>query len=479
MTHEVGRVGSAAEPAIPGSVRRASKRSPSWHARLATSLITTASLVTAASLAACGGGASDPGSSATGDGGTDASGSDGSSSDGSNSDGSNSDGSSPDGGGPDGGGTRLVRISVRKKTVYALSPDRTRIYGWGSNASRVIRKTPSDSVYEGPVSLDIDGIPAGPYRKIVSSDDKTCVLTDSGEVYCFGDAGPNDSLGNGDSESHGSAVKLAAGDIPAGVKVVGLDISAFTSCAVGDDGEAYCWGDFHRVPDLDPSLATVTAPRLIVRGNVPGEITDVSTAINRSCVLAEGRPYCWFLDEPELIPPGELPAGAKLLALRINDDFSCAAADDGEIYCFGTASGRRFGAGASDFVSNSPLTRVSRAHLPANVRFQDVTVGGIAGASCGLGSDGWAYCWGSGEDGAVGDGELGAHDVLAPVAVERGEVPSGVTFVGLNCGTYHCSGEGSDGFVYSWGSNEDGVLAVPVSSLPRVAHPVRASAARD
>lgn len=378
------------------------------------------------------------------------------------------------GGGGLGGLGRVVG-----KTVLALSSDRMTVYGWGSNIYGVIRKDPSPGQLDRPVSLDIDGLPAGPFRQVVSSVDKTCVLTEAGRVHCVGDTGANDSLGNGDAESHTTAVPLAAGEIPAGVKIVAIDVSAFTSCVVGDDGHAYCWGDFHRVPDLDDAIETVTAPHRIVHDEPIGKIVDVSTAINRSCVLADGRAYCWGLGRPTHIDQGELPAGTKLLGLRINDDFSCSPADDGEIYCWGTASGRRFGNGTSEFQSDSAYTKVSRANLPANVRFKDVTVGGIAAASCGLGTDGWAYCWGDGGDGSAGDGDLTDHEVLSPAPVVRGEVPDGVTFVGIACGQYHCNALGTDGFVYSWGLNEDAVLAVPSAAHPAVAHPVRMTPLQD
>ncbi|MBX3208956.1 MAG: hypothetical protein KF764_28245 [Labilithrix sp.] len=382
---------------------------------------------------------------------------------------------------PDGaaGGGLGALGRVIGQTVLALSSDRMRIYGWGSNVFDVIRKAPSETQYDRPVSLDIDGMPAGPFRQVVSSGDKTCVVTEAGRGYCVGDTGANDSLGNGDSESHVAAVALAVGDIPAGVKIVAIDVSAFTSCVVGDDGEAYCWGDFRRVPVLDPEIATVTVPRRILRGQASGKIVDVSTAINRSCILADGRAYCWNLGQPEIVGQGELPPGTKLSKLRINDDFSCSPADDGEIYCWGTASGLRFGNGTTEFQSGSPYTKVSRANLPTSVRFKDVAVGGIAGALCGLGTDGWAYCWGSGRDGSVGDGDLTDHDVLAPKAVVRGQVPDGVTFVGLACGTYHTSALGSDGVVYSWGLNEGAVLAVPTAANPAVASPVRMSPLAD
>ncbi len=357
-------------------------------------------------------------------------------------------------------GLRLGRLT--NKSILATSVDGRKLYGWGTNIFRLIRQDLPDH-HERPVASDIDGIPGEPLKLVASTNDKACILGESGKMWCWGDTGANDSLGVGDGESRAAATPIAQGEMPEGTKIVAFDVYPYGACVVGDDGEAYCWGDRNRVPSLDGGLHTRVVPERVRRGEIPGEarIVDVSTAINRTCLLAEGRAYCFFNGQPERVDEGELPAGSKLLALRINDDFSCSVADDGDIYCWGSASGRAFGNGSSDFKSSAPYTRVSRKNLPAGVTFKDVAVGGVSSATCGLGTDGWAYCWGSGANGAAGDDDVSDHDVLEPRPVVRGDVPEGVTFVRLGCGTYHCNAEGSDHVIYSWGGNEDGVLAVP------------------
>ena len=73
-----------------------------------------------------------------------------------------------------------------------------------------------------------------------------------------------------------------------------------------------------------------------------------------------------------------------------------------------------------------------------------------------LGSDGKAYGWGSNWRGTLGDGTTARSS--PPVAVDMSGVLSGKTLVALAAGYDHSLGLTSDGKVYAWGANADGLL---------------------
>jgi alpha-tubulin suppressor-like RCC1 family protein len=104
------------------------------------------------------------------------------------------------------------------------------------------------------------------------------------------------------------------------------------------------------------------------------------------------------------------------------------------------------------------VKRISQGAIPTTVKLVAVSTGGIAGASCAVGDDGRAYCWGSGYLGSLGDGNLAAHDSLVPVQVLQGEVPTGVKLLDVRCGTNQCAAIGSDRKVYGWGGNQDAAI---------------------
>ncbi|HVT40826.1 MAG TPA: hypothetical protein VHE78_17435 [Gemmatimonadaceae bacterium] len=71
--------------------------------------------------------------------------------------------------------------------------------------------------------------------------------------------------------------------------------------------------------------------------------------------------------------------------------------------------------------------------------------------TCGVTRSGAAYCWGSNEDGQLGDGTHAARS--KPVAVS-----GGLMFAAVTAGVAHTCGLTTGGAAYCWGDNSDGQL---------------------
>jgi len=97
------------------------------------------------------------------------------------------------------------------------------------------------------------------------------------------------------------------------------------------------------------------------------------------------------------------------------------------------------------------------------VRFDLETVTAGAGHTCGLASDGSAYCWGDGEDGQLGGG-----------STDDSPVPAGVSgrhfFTALATGGLHTCGL-VGGVAYCWGENEFGSLGIGATDVAPHAEP--------
>jgi serine/threonine protein kinase/alpha-tubulin suppressor-like RCC1 family protein len=98
-------------------------------------------------------------------------------------------------------------------------------------------------------------------------------------------------------------------------------------------------------------------------------------------------------------------------------------------------------------VSSPPAASVGSVSFPA----ERTTVSAGGRHSCVLDNAGLASCWGSNDQGQVGDGTL--DDRTAP-AVVAGDL----TFAQLSAGSSHTCGVTRDGDVYCWGNNERGQL---------------------
>ncbi len=78
--------------------------------------------------------------------------------------------------------------------------------------------------------------------------------------------------------------------------------------------------------------------------------------------------------------------------------------------------------------------------------------------SCGITSEGFAYCWGNDTSGRLGNGDHNIENSLIPSAVDTSSVNGSKTFLQLEAGRFHVCGITTDKHVYCWGYDHDGQL---------------------
>lgn len=105
--------------------------------------------------------------------------------------------------------------------------------------------------------------------------------------------------------------------------------------------------------------------------------------------------------------------------------------------------------------------------LPASHRV--VQTGGNLGTSVALTADGELYTWGSNTYGQLGNGST--EDSVEPVRVN---FPEGVIITSVATGSMHSIATGSDGNLYAWGDNSAGQLGVGNTETARTPQRVRA-----
>jgi alpha-tubulin suppressor-like RCC1 family protein len=374
-------------------------------------------------------------------------------------------------------------------TACALVEGRRAIYCWGdggTTANPFIANTAGKFTYTEPVRIAQGDIPGGAQiRKVVLGLFFGCALTEAGTIHCWGDNGRG-ALGVGGAVAGRPApTAIAAGAIPAGTVFSDVAASGLAACAVASTGAIYCWGDHGQIPN--PALVATTfspEPVATVAGAIPASVKPLSIALdtNLGCVIGDdGRAYCWQIGNrtPALVPQGDVSAGTKLVAIEIGTDFPCALADSGQIYCWGSGFGRRFGIGNAAFRTQAAPLQVMTGAKPATAKFQTITVGSIAIASCSAADDGRAYCWGGGYMGSLADGDLSTHEGLLPSVVMDGDKDAADTWLKINCARYVCTGLSSDRRIYSWGLNQADALGLPnpltvAAAVPRrISRPVR------
>jgi alpha-tubulin suppressor-like RCC1 family protein len=332
------------------------------------------------------------------------------------------------------GVTGWSRITAGAFHTCAIAETTGAAYCWGPNFRGELGNNGAGvgSPVPVPVPVAVE-VPAGVtgWSQITAGYFHTCAIAEvSGAAYCWGD---NDAgqLGNNDP-GVGSGVPVAV-DVPVGETGWSqVTAGVLYTCAIAEgSGAAYCWGanDEGQLGNNDPGVDSPVPVTVEVPGGVTGW-SQITASMYHTCAIAEvsGAAYCW------------------------------GANDEGQL-----------GNNDPGVGSGVPVT----VEVPGGVTgWSQITAGWYHTCAVAEGS-GAAYCWGQNGVGQLGNNDLGVESPV-PVAVE---VPVGVTgWSQITAGRFHtCAITETSGAAYCWGSNDNGQLgnnnpgddsAVPVAVTP-------------
>jgi alpha-tubulin suppressor-like RCC1 family protein len=174
--------------------------------------------------------------------------------------------------------------------------------------------------------------------------------------------------------------------------------------------------------------------------NLRPPLPRVSAGRMRSCHLGpSGEARCWGLHvdffgfSDSTISP---VSGFRFSDISVGVGHTCGVDMDGKALCQGQNEAGQLGVGTKADWQESLLP------VSAEVRFQSISAGAIH--TCALDGEGYAYCWGAGSEGMLGNasGQLS----LVPVAVA-----GNLRFKSISAGWNHSCGLTDSGDIYCWG----------------------------
>jgi alpha-tubulin suppressor-like RCC1 family protein len=198
----------------------------------------------------------------------------------------------------------------------------------------------------------------------------TCALISTGEVKCWGS---NDfgKLGNGSTSSN-SLVPVSVSGISS---AKAIDLGFDHACAVLADGKVMCWGS-----NYEGCLGNGNA----VDSSIPVVVlTDVNVPLTGAADVAGGMEH------------------------------SCALMSDSTVTCWGRNSVGQLGIGTSGMVYRAYAKPVTFG--PDNLVDAVAVAGGYYHA-CALLKNGNIVCWGTNDQGQIGDGTTSERDSPTLVA---------------------------------------------------------------
>ena len=289
------------------------------------------------------------------------------------------------------------------------------------------------------------------YTMIESGAGHTCGVTESGKVYCWG---LND-------EGHVGADWVTRGIeephlLPGNQFWVQVSAGHDHSCALTNDGVAWCWGD-----NVTGHLGSGgNYPRSFepVRVASSETFTTVVAGYYQSCALAaSGQMYCWGRNDQGQIGDGSndnrftpvpVAGGLTFRALGGGDAFMCGITTGGATWCWGSNRNGELG----DSSLPNQATPVEVEGVPELRKIYGAggafTLPSAPAYACGLTSSGEAWCWGGTIRGGLWEGPTDG-----PIRVE-----SGIRFRNIGLGAEHLCGVTTEGWAFCGGGNYAGQL---------------------
>jgi alpha-tubulin suppressor-like RCC1 family protein len=302
---------------------------------------------------------------------------------------------------------------------------------------------PSGGVGETTFALDCSDT-----RQLVSvaaGNTQTCALSAEGKAYCWGNASAG-ALGNGIIAGSFSTPDSVRG----GHVFTSITAGSGHTCGLTVDSLAYCWG-LNNWGQLGTGATSTNNPLPVpVTGGM--KFSDLTAGDSHTCALGrDGEAYCWGNNVTGQLGDGTTTGRTspvlvlgdrRFIRIDAGDQHTCAVTSNGTVYCWGNGASGRLGNGETG-IRSQPVV-VSGAHY-----FRLVSAGGHH--TCGLADDSRIYCWGANSNGEVGDSSV--TNRLVPT-----QVRGAYSFSSVFAGGWHSCGAATDGLAYCWGYNGSGEL---------------------
>jgi alpha-tubulin suppressor-like RCC1 family protein/PKD repeat protein len=276
---------------------------------------------------------------------------------------------------------------------------------WGTNP---VGQLGDGTEIDRAIATDVVGLPAGSNVTAVAAGvEHSCAIADGG-VLCWG-RNAEGQLGIGTPSFHVTTPVPALGLEP-GSSVTSIAAGYFYTCAVAN-GAVFCWGD-----NSMGFGSAMPAPQLFVGSGA----TMAAVGYDHACAVVDSGVQCWGAGAwgqlghgaaaSSDVPVWAIPAGSGATAVSAGHFQSCALVA-GQPMCWGLNTAGQLG--------NGEMGNYLHSVVPVNVLgFPDgaAAIAAGDGHTCAI-ADGGVQCWGANLWGSVGNGvmDFGSYPVPAPV----------------------------------------------------------------
>lgn len=242
------------------------------------------------------------------------------------------------------------------------------------------------------------------------------------------------------------------------IKYRSIAAGSMHACDIASGGFVWCWGQNGKEGRIGSATladnAMSTTPILVPNtGYTALRFTQLSSFGTHTCgVTADNRAYCWgnngwgqigaTASNTPSFTPVSVSSTIAFKQVSVGSDHTCGVATDGRAYCWGHNDWR-------EFAANAPGSSTTPVAVVAEMVFSSISAG--SGFTCGVATTGSAYCWGQSGWGQIGDASkisYGNTFSMTPVSVAAAGGFSAID--GAN--DFSC-GLSASSKVLCWGSN--------------------------
>ena len=367
-------------------------------------------------------------------------------------------------------------------TCARLTNGQARCWGLGE-AGRVGDGTFADTSVPVAVLLPDGSGPLTDVDSISTGFAHACAALTTGQARCWGYGGGG-TLGNGGTVD--SPLPVAVSDSAGTGALTGVvDVGAGGghSCALLSTGQVNCWGANNNGQLGDGSTTTRRRPVTVSdpAGTGPlGGVNHLSVGLSRTCVVVTGGEVrCWgsnlhgglgdgtTTDRTRPVAVSDVEGTGPLIGatqVTAGSSHACALLESGEGRCWGSNQNGQLGDGTTTD-SSRPVVISNPDGTGPLTGIVELSV--LDYQSCALVESGSVYCWGSNITGALGDGTTTDH--IRPTPVQNVEGTGSLTDVAqISAGLGHTCATLTNSEARCWGSAGNGGLGDGTTGVRRL-----------
>lgn len=364
-----------------------------------------------------------------------------------------------------GGNASNTRIAMSRSLSCTVSAA-SKVYCWGrgSNGGGLGNGTNDDSLV--PVAVDTTGALSGKTVKAIAvGESHVCAIASDNNLYCWGGNWAG-QLGTGNTNSINVPTAIDMTGVLSGKTIKSVVASNYSTCVIASDDKAYCWGD-NGSGQLGNGImgGQYSSPIAVYSDGllISKTIKSINMGPQHGCLIAsDDQPYCWGANwqgqlgnnttnsdaYPVAVDMTGVLSGKTVKSISVGEVHTCAIASDSRAYCWGSNDQGQLGNSAASFENSTPLVVDTTGILNG----KDLTfISNNGYHTCVLDIDGKVFCWGYGYYGELGNNT--SDQSVIPSAVDMTGVLNNKTVKVLATGQFSTCVIANDDKPYCWGQN--------------------------